>query len=464
MSTAGGTAADRAPTTPETREQRAWYWYDWANSAYVTTTATVLFSPYLTSVATRAACPDLADGDRCTATLSLVGIPVSPGSLVAYTMTVSTLVSAVFLIFVGAVADRSPQPTRLLGGFAWTGACAATAMFLVTGTNWPLGVVLLLVANICLGASMVIYDSLLVRIAGPDDRDRVSSKGWAFGYLGGGLLLAVNFGLDVVGPNLGLDRATTTRISLLSAGLWWALFTIIPIRGLRHVTGTVAAPVAGGAGVVGGSVRQLRHTFGELWTRYPQTKLFLLAYLFFNDGIQTVIGNSSLYGIEELQFAQTTVLGLFLFVQFTAFFGARFFGWVAGRVGAWRTVLYSLGVWTVIVTAAFFVPARAIVPFFVLGFSIGMVLGGSQALSRSLYSQLIPRGKEAEYFSLYQAMERGTSWFGTLIFGLVYQATHSYRWAILALIGFFVLGGVLLSRVRMREGIEQAGNQVPVVV
>ena len=464
MSNTGGSPA-RAPQFVETREHRSWYWYDWANSAYVTTTATVLFAPYLTSVATGAVCPDLADGQRCAVSLSVLGIPVSPGSIVAYTATFSTIVSAIFLIFVGAVADRSATPTKLFGGFAWTGAAAACLMFLITGTNWQLGVVLFVIANLCLGASLVIYDSLLVRIAAPDDRDRVSSKGWAFGYLGGGLLLALNFALDAFGPKLGLDRATTTRISLLSAGLWWAGFTVIPILGLRHVTGTVVVPSAeSGPGVITGSLRQLGATFRELATHYPQTKLFLLAYLFFNDGIQTVIGNSSLYGIEELGFAQTTVLAVFLFVQFTAFFGARAFGAVAGRIGAWRTVLAGIGVWTVIVVAAYFMPAGSLPPFLALAFGIGMVLGGTQALSRSLFSQLIPTGKEAEYFSLYQAMERGTSWFGTLIFGLVYQATLSYRAAILALIAFFVLGGGLLARVRMREGIIQAGNQVPVVV
>ncbi len=464
MSTVGGAATARAPKSPETREQKSWYWYDWANSAYVTTTATVLFAPYLTSVATAAACPDLVDGQRCAATLSVLGIPVSPGSLVAYTATFSTIISAIFLIFVGAIADRSPHPTKLFAIFAWTGALAATLMCLVTGTNWQLGVLLFVIANICLGSSLVIYDSLLVRIASPNDRDRVSSKGWAFGYLGGGLLLLVNFVLVAKPSLLGLDRGGAVRLSLLMAGIWWAAFTIIPVRGLRHVTGTVAPPIAPGEGVVGGSLRQLRETFRDLAMHYPQTKLFLLAYLFFNDGIQTVIGNSSLYGIEELEFPQETVLGIFLFVQFVAFFGARFFGQVAARIGAWKTVLGSLGIWTLIVTVAFFVPAKSLLLFLALAFFIGMVLGGSQALSRSLYSQLIPAGKEAEYFSLYQAMERGTSWFGTLIFGLVYQATLSYRAAILALIVFFLLGGVLLSRVKMREGIIQAGNEVPRVI
>ena len=291
-----------------------------------------------------------------------------------------------------------------------------------------------------LGSSLVIYDSLLVRIASPDERDRVSSKGWGFGYLGGGILLALDFALDLFHTNLGLDREMSTRISLLSAGLWWGLFTLIPVLGLRHVGGTLAPPVEKSRGVVGGSFAQLVDTFKEL-RLFPQTMLFLLAYLFFNDGIQTVIGNSSLYGIEELQFSQSTVLGVFLFVQFVAFGGTALFGRVAARIGAWRTVLICLAIWTLIVVVAFFVPAKSLVLFIALALFIGLVLGGSQALSRSLYSQLIPRGREAEFFSLYQAMERGTSWFGTLTFGLVYQFTHSYRWAIVALVVFFVVGG-----------------------
>lgn len=463
MTTEAVLPAAPPPSGEATREQKSWYWYDWANSAYVTTTATVLMAPYLTSVATEAACPGLADGAVCLETLDVLGVPIAPGSLFAYTATVSTLISTIVLIIVGAIADRSPRPTRMLAGFAWVGALAASLMFFVMGTNWQLGVLLLVVANLCLGCSLVIYDSLLVRIASPDDRDRVSSRGWGFGYLGGGLLLALNFLLDIFHTRLGLDRSTSTRLSLLSAGVWWGVFTLVPVLGLRHVGGTLAPPVDRAKGVVRGSLAQLASTFRDL-RLYPQTLLFLLAYLFFNDGIQTVIGNSSLYASEELDFPQQTVLGIFLFVQFVAFFGALLFGRIAARVGAWRTVLGSLVVWTAIVVVAFFVPARSLVLFAALALFIGLVLGGSQALSRSMYSQLIPRGREAEFFSLYQAMERGTSWFGTLTFGLVFQFTHSYRWAIAALVVFFLVGGLLLSRVRMREGILAAGNPVPTIV
>jgi MFS transporter, UMF1 family len=504
--------------TKDTAHQRAWYWYDWANSAYVTTTLTVLMAPYLTVIAKKAACPSLPSDAICHTNLSVIGISVDPGSLVFYVLTFSTILSAIVLIFIGAVADRSPRPVRLFAGFAWVGAAAASAMFLVSGDNWALGVLLLVVANLCLGSSLVIYDSLLCRIASPDERDRVSSRGWAWGYLGGGLLLALNLGLLTLDEQLGISAGMAVRISLLSAGLWWGAFTIIPVVGLRDLRGTLPdseapgdappgnalpgdelpgdelpghelpghalpgamhdpmhtdtgiAPWPGsrpgpgpGSGVISGSLRQLARTFRELW-QYPQTLLFLTSYLFFNDGIQTVISASSVYGAEELKFTSSQLIQIILLVQFVAFGGALLFGRLANHYGAWRVVLNSLVLWTLVVTIAYFVPAGAFLTFIGLAVLIGIVLGGSQALSRSLYSQLIPRGREAEFFSLYQAMERGTSWFGTLVFGLVHQFTHSYRWAIIALVVFFVAGGLLLSRVRMREGIVAAGNVVPDVI
>ena len=447
----------------DTPHQKAWYWYDWANSAYVTTTLTVLMAPYLTVIAKKAACPTLPSDVACHTNLNVIGIPVDPGSLVFYVLTFSTIVSAIVLIFIGALADRSPRPVRLFATFAWAGAAAASAMFLVSGDNWRLGVVLLVFANLCLGSSLVIYDSLLCAIAGPNERDRVSSRGWALGYLGGGLLLALNLGLLSFDEQLGISAEMAVRISLLSAGLWWATFTMIPVIGLRDLRGPTETGAGERTGVVGGSLRQLAGTLRDL-RFYPQTMLFLVAYLFFNDGIQTVISAASVYGAEELKFSSSQLIQIILLVQFVAIGGALLFGRLAGRFGAWRVVLNSLALWTLVVTIAFFVPPGKFLIFVALAVLIGIVLGGSQALSRSMYSQLVPRGREAEFFSLYQAMERGTSWFGTLVFGLVHQFTHSYRWAIIALIVFFAVGGLLLSKVRMREGILAAGNEVPAVI
>lgn len=448
-----------APTPPpdavRTRRQRSWYFYDWANSAYVTTTSTVLFSPYLTAVAKSAACPGQDTDLACHTDLHVLGLPISPGSLAPYTVTVSTIISAILLIFVGAIADRISRPAHLLGAFAFVGALAASSMFFVAGSNWQLGVVVLILANQCLGASLVVYDGLLVQISSDDERDRVSSRGWALGYLGGGLLLAVNLVIMTMHDSLGLSTGEAVRVNLLSAGVWWGMFTIIPVLGLRDVRRVSPAVTGSLTAAVSGSVRQLRSTFAEL-RHFPDTMTFLLAYLFFNDGIQTVIVSASLYGKEELGFGDSQLIVTILLVQFVAFLGALLFGRLARTMGAKRAVLLSLGLWTLVVFAAFFLPSGQFGLWLVLGVGIGIVLGGSQALSRSLYSRLVPTGRESEYFSLYQAMERGTSWFGTLTFGLVHQLTGSYRLSIVALVVFFALGAVLLRRVDVERGSARA--------
>jgi UMF1 family MFS transporter len=444
------------------REQRAWYVYDWANSGYLTTSATVLLGPYLTVVAKRAACPGQDTDLVCRTDLSVLGIPISPGSLALYAITAATLLSAVLLPLVGAVADRSGRKRVLMARFAWVGATAAAAMVFVAGDNWQLGVALQLIASLCLGSSLVVYDAILIEIATADERDRVSSRGWAAGYLGGGLLLAVNLGLVTGHDAIGVSTETAVRISLFSAGLWWGAFTIIPYLRLRD---RPAAGVwtEGGGSTLAQSFGQLRDTLSHL-RGYPQTLTFLVAYLFYNDGIQTVIYASSIYGQEQLGFSAEQLIMTILLVQFVAFFGALLFGRVAARVGAHRTILASLVLWCTVVAVGYLLPVGQFGPFLGLAVLIGLVLGGSQALSRSLFSQLIPAGRGAEYFSLYQAAERGTSWLGTLVFGLVFQLTDSYRLAIIALVFFFVVGGVLLSRVNIRQGIEAAGNDVPAII
>ena len=444
------------------KEQRSWYWYDWANSAYVTTTAAVLFAPYLTSVAERAAgCEVGKDAPDCTLNLDVLGVSISPGSLVFYLVTIATILSALVLPVVGAAADRSARKATLLGYYAWGGSFFAAMMFFVAGTNWQLGAGLLILATLGLGSSLVVYDAILCEIATPDERDRVSSRGWARGYLGGGLLLAANFGLlTVMGDS---DEGTTwaVRISLLSAAVWWAAFTIIPVRGIRNRPPVNVVPEHGGL---------VRESFGQLWQtlkdlrNYPVTMTFLVGYLFYNDGIQTVIYAASVYGEKQLGFEKSTVLSAFLVVQFVGVAGALLFGKIAESRGARKVILAGLGIWILVVTLGYFAPEENFPVFLLLAASIGLVLGGTQALSRSFFSLLIPRGREAEYFSLYQAAERGTSWLGTLVFGLVHQWTDSYRPAIFALMAFFVVGGALLAKVDPARGIAEAGNQAPSVL
>ena len=444
------------------KEQRAWYWYDWANSAYVTTIATVLFSPYLTSVAEKSACGFVGDDDRkCTTDLHVLGLSVSPGSLVFYVVTLSTIFSALVLPIVGAHADRSAHKRVLMGRYAWAGSVFAAGMFLVTGSDWQLGALLLFGANIMLGASLVVYDSILCDIAVEEERDRVSSRGWALGYLGGGLLLAVNLAVVTLHDSLGMSTGLAVRVSMLSAAVWWAAFTIVPYRGIRDRPPLGRVPEQGN--LVRQSFGQLAATLRDMRS-YPMTMTFLLAYLFYNDGIQTVITSASVYGEKQLGFETSVLIATILLVQFVAFGGALLFGKLAQRHGSRRIILVGLGVWMLVVTTGYFLPEKNIGLFLALAVGIGLVMGGTQALSRSFFSLLIPRGREAEYFSLYQACERGTSWLGRLVFGLVHQATDSYRPAIFALIVFFVVGGVLLARVDPARGIREAGNAVPSVV
>jgi len=455
--------ADLRPVWEGTaKEQKAWYWYDWANSAYVTTIATVLFAPYLTSVAERDACGFVSDDvQKCETNLHVLGLGISPGSLVFYVVTIATIASALLLPIVGAAADRSAKKNSIMAGFAWTGSVAAGLMFFVTGTDWQLGVLLLFIANICLGSSLVVYDAILCEIARPDERDRVSSRGWAMGYLGGGLLLAVNLAVVTLHDSLGLSTSMAVRLSMLSAAVWWGAFTFIPYRGIRNRKPVAVEREPGG--LVRQSFGQLAATLRDM-RNYPMTLTFLLAYLFYNDGIQTVIASASIFGEKELGFETSVLIATILLVQFVAFGGALLFGKLAQTRGSRQVILWGLAMWMVVVTVGYFIPAHNVGLFMALAVGIGLVMGGTQALSRSFFSLLIPRGREAEYFSLYQACERGTSWLGTLVFGLVHQWTHSYRPAIFALIIFFAVGGALLWRVDPRRGIEEAGNVVPAVI
>lgn len=444
------------------REWRSWYFYDWANSAFVTTVGTVLLGPYLTEVAERAACGAVATAtEPCTQTLSVLGIPVAAGSLASYTVTFGTLLSAFLLPVVGAIADRTSNKRRMLAVFAWVGSAAAALLAFSADDAWQPLVVLMIIAGICLGASAVVYDSILNDISAEDDRDHVSSRGWALGYLGGGLLLALNLGLLQFAETFGLSTEQAVQISFVSAGVWWAAWTLVPFFGLRDRPPENVALAEGG--LLRSSFSQLVVTLKDL-RNYPQTLLFLVAYLFYNDGIQTVIASAAVFGSRELDLPEASLVLAILVVQLVAFVGALVLGRVAGRIGARRTILGAIVVWGLVSLAGFVVPAGQLGPFLLLAVAIGFVLGGSQALSRSLYSTLVPRGREAEYFGLYQAAERGTSWFGTLTFGVVFQLTGSYRYSIVALLVFFVVGFVLLRRVDVARGIRDAGNVVPSVV
>ncbi|NUT28165.1 MAG: MFS transporter, partial [Streptomyces sp.] len=436
------------------REQRGWYFYDWACSVYSTSVLTVFLGPYLTSVAEEA-----ADADGFVHPL---GIPVRAGSFFAYSVSLSVIVAVLVMPLVGAAADRTGRKKPLLAASAYLGATATTAMFFLGGDRYLLGGLLLIVANAAQSVAMMLYNSYLPQIAPPEERDAVSSRGWAFGYASGSLMLIVNLVLYLAHDSFGVSEGTAVRICLASAGLWWGGFAIIPLRRLRdrRSTSAGAAKEPGGKQPSAMGFRQLAATVRDM-RRHPLTLAFLLAYLIYNDGIQTVISQASIYGSAELDLSQSTLIVAVLLVQVLAVAGALAMGRLARTYGAKRTILGSLVAWTVVLAAGYFLPAGVPVWFFVLAAGIGLVLGGSQALSRSLFSHLVPPGKEAEYFSAYEMSDRGMSWLGPLLFGLTYQLTGSYRDAIISLVAFFVIGFALLARVPVRRAINDAGNPVP---
>jgi UMF1 family MFS transporter len=451
------------PVPAARRERTGWYMYDWANSAFQTTVITVFLGPFLTSVTELAAGCELG-ADDCDGRVHPLGISVAAGSFFPYLVSLSVLLTVVVLPVMGAIADRAPRKKPLLAAAAFTGAAATIGMAFVTGERYLLGGVLFLIANISFGAAIVVYNSFLPQLAGPDERDRVSSKGWAIGYLGGGLLLAVNLAVVIALSVDGDDQRTLdlARWCIVSAGLWWAAFTLVPLFLLREHPGAEATTGRRG-NVLFDGFRQLGHTIKEV-RAYPLTLFFLLAFLVYNDGIQTVIALASQYGTEELDLSQSTLIVTILIVQFLAFGGALLLGALAARIGARKTIIFSLALWLGVVVAAYWLPAGEPLPFMLLGAAIGLVLGGSQALSRSLFSQLIPKGKEGEYYGFYEISDKGTSWLGPLAFGLIFQLTNSYRIGIVSLVVFFLAGGILLAFVPIRRAIVAAGNTPPRVL
>jgi len=498
-----GTAGERV-RRKDTRQQRGWYFYDWANSSFPTTVLTLFFGPYLIFVAqaaiessirsaartlgvTLADRGDLAFGvwvdgaaESLTAAAVAAGVSIGtvidattlagqvdlfgwallPGQLFLYAIPFSAIIQIVTLPILGAFVDRSSRKRAWLAWTAYLGAATTIGMFFIIPGRWQLGIVLVIVANILFQASVVVYDSFLPEIATADDRDRVSSRGWALGYIGGGLLLLLNLVLLQFEP-FGISGTLALRVSLASAGVWWAIFTIIPLRLLED--GPPLVTGVSGSQAVRGAFRELIRTT-KLIASYPETLKFLIAFLLFNGGVGTVIVAAGSYAVEELRIDETSLVIAILMVQFVAFFGALIMGRLAERAGAKTVVLWSLGLWSAVVTYGRFVPAGEVLVFFTLAAAIGFVLGGTQALSRSLFSHLVPARREAEFFSFYQISDRGTNILGPAALAIALGVFGSYRQGILVLIVFFIAGGLMLAMTDMRRGIDAVGNEQPRVL
>jgi len=443
--------ANNTPMLDDRREIFGWAMYDWANSAFSTTVGTVFLGPYVASLARSAA--EAAGAS----TVSFLGIPIAPDSFLPYCISFSVGMQVLFLPILGAIADYSHLRKQMMQLFATLGALATILMFFQTSSWWWLGGVLFIVANLAFGAAMVFYNAYLPDIASESQRDRVSSYGWAMGYLGGGLLLVLNLAFYLFREKIGVPGDLAVRINLASAGVWWLGFSFITWSRLRPRHALRALPPNETYASIG--FKQLRQTLSEL-KHFPETLKFLLAYFLYNDGIQTVIAVSATFAAAPLiqgglELEQQTLTAVILMIQFVAFGGALLWGRLANWIGAKQAIIVSLFIWAGVVIYAYLglKSANITLEFFILGMFIALVMGGSQAISRSLFAQMIPDGKEAEFYSFYEVSERGTSWIGPLIFGLANQLFGSLRYGILSLIFFFIAGLFILPFVKVEKAI-----------
>jgi MFS transporter, UMF1 family len=439
------------------REVFGWKMYDWANSAFSTTIVGALYGPYLTEITQR-----VVGENGTVVNLGPLGA-ITSKSFFPTSVSVAVFLQIFLLPILGGIADYSNLKKKMMAVFCYVAVAATCLMFFVDGKLYWLGGILFIVANLGFGAAVVFYNGFLNEITTEDQRDKVSSRGFAYGYLGGGLLLGLNFLLVKSAPGLGLDPYLAVRISLLSAGVWWGGFALVTFATLKTRAAEKTLPRGKTYLTVGFS--ELGRTFREL-TRLRFTLKYLVAYLFFNDGIQTVISMASVFMAQELFISrglktdQSFLLGIFLMVQFVAIFGALLFERVANASGTKFAILISLVFWAGVVVYGYGFLHTTNEAWF-MGAIIAIVLGGSQALSRSLFSRMIPAGREASFFGIYEVSERGTSWLGPLVFGAVVAATNSYRQALLSLIIFFVVGTIALYLTDTDKAIHEAGNLLP---
>ena len=439
------------------REIFGWLMYDWANSAFYTTVISVLLGPYLTALAQA----NVGEGGTVF-DLGFFG-SVTAESLVPTALALSVVAQIFLLPVLGSIADYTNLKKRLMAFFCYLGVVASSFLFFITETSYLWGCLLMIIANMSFAAANVFYNAFLVDITTEDMRDKVSSYGFALGYASGVAVLVLNLLLINFAEQLGITRGFAVRLSMLIASLWWGFFALVTFYLVRS-RAAVKKPPQDKKLIAAGFI-EVWHTLKEL-KKLRYTMLFLIAYLFYNDGIQTVILNSSVFLSQELFDAegrktnQSFLFGIFLVAQICALVGAIVFERISRFIGAKKTIIVCLLIWCGIVIFAYGFLANTFQAWIMSGF-IGLVLGSTQALSRSLYSQMIPVGRESSFFGLYEISEKGTSWLGQLIFGIVVASTGSYRQAILALIFFFVVGSVILLFTDTTKGIHAAGQHTP---
>jgi UMF1 family MFS transporter len=414
----------------------AWCMYDWANSAFATTIMAAVLPTFYSAV---------AGGN----------LPGNTATVYwGYTSSISLLINAVLGPILGAIADHLGAKKRFLALFAALGIFFTSLLVLVGQDQWLLASGLYILGYIGFGGANVFYDSLLPHVAKREDIDCVSTKGYALGYLGGGILLAINIAMILFWDKLGLSsQEMASRLSFLSVGVWWAVFSIPILRTVPEPR--VQTKEVAGLSLLQVAFRRLSNTFRDI-RQYRELTKFIIAFWLYNDGIGTIMKMATIYG-AEIGIGQTDLIGALLLTQFVGIPFSLLFGRMARWLGTKRSIYLALGVYTLISIAGYFMSTAW--HFWVLAAMVGLVQGGSQALSRSLFGVMVPKPKSAEFFGFYDVSSKFAGIAGPAIFALVGQLTGTSRLSIVSLVIFFIVGGLLLTQVNDEEGIRIAQEQ-----
>lgn len=442
------------PQKNDRREIFGWLMYDWANSAFYTTIIGVLLGPYLTALAQGS-----VGENGVIYSFGFFGA-VTAKNLFSLSITASVFAQVLFLPVLGGIADYSNLKKRMMAFFCYLGVIASCLLFFVTDSNYLFGGLLLIISNLSFGAANVFYNAYLVEITTEDQRDFISSYGFAAGYFGGIIMLVLNLLIVQNAESLGLTTGLAVRVSFLAAALWWGIFALATFYSIKSRGAAKTLPP--GKNLVSIGFSEIGETFRQL-TKLRYTRRFLIASFCYNNGIQTIITSASVFLAQELfvargeEASQSFLLGIFFAAQVSALVGAISFERLARVIGAKKTLLISLAIWMCIVVFAYGF-LETVGQAWVMSVFIGLVLGSSQALSRSLYSQMIPKGRESSFFGIYEISERGTSLVGSLVFAVVVGATNSFRQAILSMIFFFAVGIIILIFTDINKAVAEAGN------
>lgn len=429
------------PVEDERQHKRAinaWTMYDWGNSAFATTIMAAVLPVYYSSVAAGNLAPNIAT------------------AYWGFTSSISALIAAIISPILGAVADFRGSKKKFLTIFMLLGVTGTALLYFIQSGDWFLASTFFLFGNVGFAGSLVYYDALLPHVARPDEIDQVSSRGYAMGYIGGGLLLAVNLVMIMVLPGLvpGLDAGLMTRLSFVTVAVWWFCFTLPLLLRVKEPERRIEAGEEN-QHPISVSFKRLIQTFKEI-RKYRDLSLAMLAFWVYANGIGTIIVMATAYG-TELGFGQTTLIGTLLMVQFVAAPFAFFFGWLSRKIGTKKSIYISLAVYTLIAIAGYFLYQEW--QFWVLGFAVATVQGGSQALSRSLIGKMVPKAKSAEFFGFFSVFEKFASILGPAIFGVVSTIMGHSRMSIASLVIFFVAGIWILTTVNVERGVEVARNE-----